>query len=136
MPLNCQTISPAPPAFVLKFLYKMFQKKLTPARKFVTIQMEQMYCSGNLKGVFYMVIFFGQAMKVAVSLDKLSHIIQQGNRIQIFFYSGYTTIGPYDATVPKMECKSIHYETDKLAETVMRNFYTACEKGKGAYYFG
>lgn len=72
-----------------------------------------------------MLLFMGNESKLAIPLQRVYYISQTQNKISIVFDNGESP-----------DAKTINFDNEEFASESMRNFYMACEKNKGAFYFG
>lgn len=83
-----------------------------------------------------MMLFCGEGIKRVIPENRVFDIFQYGNQISIHYDNGEYVQMEDGTYVKKISTATVHYPDDDDATAVMREYFKACEKRKGAFFFG
>lgn len=83
-----------------------------------------------------MIVFFGDSTKVAIPDNRIYKVVLSGNKITVYYDGGDITWLTESVAVPQILNAVIYFDSEELATKNFRDYYTACDLKKGAFYFG
>lgn len=83
-----------------------------------------------------MMLFFGGEIKTAIPESRVFKMMLVGKELTVFYNSGDISWIDDNTTVPQLGDITVRYDTEELAVQNFRDYFAACEKKKGAFYFG
>lgn len=80
--------------------------------------------------------FYTKGKRIIIPENRVCSIVQSGKRINCLYETGEFTYLTEKDSIQKLDNIQIEFDTEEIADDVMRSFFVACTKNEGGFYFG